>query len=59
MDDSLQKLVKGSEELRSKYRHYFDYVIVNNAIEETVDELIKQMENLYSQPQWVSSSWLL
>lgn len=35
-DESLERLVKESELLQHAYGHYFDYVIVNNDIEETI-----------------------
>ena len=35
-DDSLERLVKESELLQQAYGHYFDLVIVNNDIEETI-----------------------
>ncbi len=35
-DESLERLVKESELLQQAYGHYFDLVIVNNDIEETI-----------------------
>ena len=35
-DESLERLVKESELLQQAYGHYFDLIIVNNDIEETI-----------------------
>ncbi|CAF2337778.1 unnamed protein product [Rotaria sp. Silwood2] len=57
-DDSLERLVKESELLQQAYGHYFDLVIVNNDIEETIRTLQHAIERVSLQPQWVPVSWV-
>lgn len=57
-DESLERLVKESELLQQAYGHYFDLVIVNNDIEETIRSLQHAMEKVSLQPQWVPVSWV-
>ncbi|CAF1045338.1 unnamed protein product [Rotaria sp. Silwood1] len=57
-DESLERLVKESELLQQAYGHYFDLVIVNNDIEETIRELQHSIERVSLQPQWVPVSWV-
>ncbi|CAF3889543.1 unnamed protein product [Rotaria magnacalcarata] len=52
-DDSLERLIKESELLHQAYGHYFDLVIVNNDIEETIRTLQHAIESVSLQPQWV------
>ena len=40
------------------YGHMFDITIVNNDIEETVLELERAIQRLYSGPQWVPVAWV-
>jgi len=57
-DDSLERLVKESELLQQAYGHYFDLVIINNDIEETIRALQHSIERVSVQPQWVPVSWV-
>ncbi|CAF1348408.1 unnamed protein product [Rotaria sordida] len=57
-DESLERLVKESELLQQAYGHYFDLIIVNNDIEETIRELQHSIERVSLQPQWVPVSWV-
>ncbi|CAF1290443.1 unnamed protein product [Adineta steineri] len=57
-DESLERLVKESELLQQAYGHYFDLVIVNNDIEETIRALQYAIERVSLQPQWVPVSWV-
>ncbi|CAF3987334.1 unnamed protein product [Rotaria magnacalcarata] len=57
-DDSLERLIKESELLHQAYGHYFDLVIVNNDIEETIRTLQHAIESVSLQPQWVPVSWV-
>lgn len=57
-DESLERLVKESELLQQAYGHYFDYVIVNNDIEETIRTLQHAIDRVNTQPQWVPVSWV-
>ncbi|CAF1255494.1 unnamed protein product, partial [Didymodactylos carnosus] len=57
-DDSLERLVKESELLHQAYGHYFDLIILNNDIEETIRTLQDSIERINQQPQWVPVSWV-
>ncbi|VDO94971.1 unnamed protein product [Soboliphyme baturini] len=57
-DGSLERLLRESELLRQAFGHYFDYIIVNNDIDETIKHLETLMEKLHICPQWVPVSWV-
>ena len=57
-DGSLERLARESELLEKAYRHYFDYKIVNNDIEETIRTLEKAIDEVCSTPQWVPVGWV-
>ncbi|CAF1221675.1 unnamed protein product [Adineta ricciae] len=57
-DESLERLVKESELLQQAYGHYFDLIIVNNDIEETIRALQYAIERVSHQSQWVPVSWV-
>lgn len=57
-DGSLERLLRESELLRQAYGHYFDFVIVNNDIDETIRQLELIVEKLHTCPQWVPVSWV-
>ncbi|XP_003374567.1 peripheral plasma membrane protein CASK [Trichinella spiralis] len=56
-DGSLERLVRESELLRQAYGHFFDYIFVNNDIDETIKLLELLMEKLHLCSQWVPVSW--
>ncbi|XP_077988061.1 peripheral plasma membrane protein CASK-like isoform X1 [Glandiceps talaboti] len=57
-DGSLERLAKESELLRQAYGHYFDLIIVNNDIEETIKTLENAIDEICTTPQWVPVSWV-
>ncbi|CAJ0575124.1 unnamed protein product, partial [Mesorhabditis spiculigera] len=57
-DGSLERLLKESEILRQAFGHLFDYVIVNNDIDETIAQLERLVEKLNVSPQWLPVSWV-
>ncbi|KAH7719910.1 peripheral plasma membrane protein CASK-like isoform 1 [Aphelenchoides avenae] len=57
-DGSLERLVKESDMMRQAFGHLFDYVIVNNDIDETIKELEMVVEKLSAILQWVPVSWV-
>ncbi|KAM6427219.1 55 kDa erythrocyte membrane protein [Liasis olivaceus] len=56
--ETLQQLQKDTEAIRSRYAHYFDLVLVNNGIEESLEQLQAAFERACSSPQWVPVSWV-
>ncbi|VBB32001.1 unnamed protein product, partial [Acanthocheilonema viteae] len=57
-DGSLKRLLRESEILRQAFGHLFDYVILNNDIDETIHQLELVVEKLNACPQWVPVSWV-
>lgn len=57
-DGSLEKLVQESDALRQAFGHFFDYIICNNDIDETIRQLEVVVEKLSVLPQWVPVSWV-
>ncbi|VDK27790.1 unnamed protein product [Gongylonema pulchrum] len=57
-DGSLERLLRESEILRQAFGHLFDYVILNNDIDETIRQLELVVEKLHACPQWLPVSWV-
>ncbi|VDK70993.1 unnamed protein product [Litomosoides sigmodontis] len=57
-DGSLERLLRESEILRQAFGHLFDYVILNNDIDETIHQLELVVEKLNACPQWIPVSWV-
>ncbi|XP_023212816.1 peripheral plasma membrane protein CASK-like, partial [Centruroides sculpturatus] len=57
-DGSLQRLAIESDILKQAYRHFFDLIIVNNDIEETILTLEKALDNTNNTQQWVPVNWV-
>ncbi|PAV73782.1 hypothetical protein WR25_16302 [Diploscapter pachys] len=57
-DGSLERLLRESDILRQAFGHLFDYIIVNNDIDETIQQLERLVEKLPACPQWLPVSWV-
>jgi len=57
-DGSLQRLLSESELLRQAFGHLFDFVVLNNDIDETIRQLELIVEKLHARPQWLPVSWV-
>jgi calcium/calmodulin-dependent serine protein kinase len=57
-DGSLERLVKESDVMRQAFGHLFDYIIINNDIDETIRQLETVVEKLSAIQQWVPVSWV-
>ena len=44
--------------LRQAYGHFFDLIIVNNDIGETIAKLENAIDTVHSTSQWVPVAWL-
>lgn len=44
--------------LKQAYGHYFDLIIVNNDIDETIGALETAIEKVQTTPQWIPVSWV-
>ena len=56
-DASLQQLIKDSTDLRNRYRHFFDYTIVNQVIDDTVEKIVEHLKEMESASAWIPASW--
>ncbi|XP_072287390.1 55 kDa erythrocyte membrane protein [Pyxicephalus adspersus] len=56
--EALQKLRAESDVLRARYAQYFDLVLVNNDVEQTVNDLLGAFDAACASPQWVPVSWV-
>ncbi|XP_054168761.1 peripheral plasma membrane protein CASK-like [Oppia nitens] len=57
-DGSLQRLTRESLLLQKLYKHYFDFTIINNDIEETAILVEKAFNLIQGSGQWVPCSWV-
>ncbi|KAM9846728.1 55 kDa erythrocyte membrane protein isoform 2-T2 [Aulostomus maculatus] len=56
--ENLQMIQKESDAILTTYRHFFDVVLVNNNVDESVKGVEAAMEQASSAPQWVPVSWV-
>lgn len=56
--EDLKEVTQKAREMEQKYGHLFDAVVVNNDEDMAFFELLRLIEKLDTQPQWVPSSWL-
>jgi len=55
---ALQVIQKESEAIMAMYRHFFDVILVNNDVDESVRGVQEAIERATSTPQWVPVSWV-
>ena len=56
--DEMTKIVDQSEMINRDYSKHFDLIIVNKSVTETYERLMKAVEALSSDSQWVPVSWV-
>uniref|UniRef100_A0A672IG70 Membrane protein, palmitoylated 1 n=1 Tax=Salarias fasciatus TaxID=181472 RepID=A0A672IG70_SALFA len=56
--ENLQMIQKESDAIFKTYRHFFDVVLVNNDVDESVKGVEEAIERATSTPQWVPVSWV-
>lgn len=56
--EALQNIQKESDSILSAYRHFFDEMLVNNDVDESVKGVEEAIERASSTPQWVPISWV-
>uniref|UniRef100_A0A4W6F5A7 55 kDa erythrocyte membrane protein n=1 Tax=Lates calcarifer TaxID=8187 RepID=A0A4W6F5A7_LATCA len=56
--ENLQMIQKESDAIQTTYGHFFDVVLVNNDVDESVKGVEEAMERATSTPQWVPVSWV-
>lgn len=57
-DDELKDIIEKAREMEENFGHYFDMVIVNSDIDKAYNELLKEINTLEREPQWVPAIWL-
>lgn len=56
--ENLQMIQKESDAIQTTYGHFFDVVLINNDVDESVKGVEEAMERAISTPQWVPVSWV-
>ncbi|XP_030649285.1 55 kDa erythrocyte membrane protein isoform X2 [Chanos chanos] len=56
--EAVQAIKKESDAIFAAYRHFFDVVLINNDVDESVKGVEEAMERASSTPQWVPVSWV-
>ncbi|XP_053553659.1 protein PALS1 [Bombina bombina] len=56
--DELREIIEKAREMEQNNGHYFDTAIVNTDLEKAFQELLRLINKLDTEPQWVPSSWL-
>ncbi|XP_005991524.1 protein PALS1 isoform X2 [Latimeria chalumnae] len=56
--EELREIIEKAREMEQNYGHYFDTAIVNSDLEKAYQELLRLINKLDTEPQWVPSSWL-
>ena len=54
----MTKIVEQSEMINHDYSQHFDLTIVNKNVNETYEKLMKAVEGLSTDTQWVPVSWM-
>ncbi|KAF8795813.1 MAGUK p55 subfamily member 5 like protein [Argiope bruennichi] len=57
-DEELKDIIEKAREMEDNYGHYFDMVIINSDIDKAFNELLKEINTLEREPQWVPKIWL-
>ncbi|OCT68847.1 hypothetical protein XELAEV_18040151mg [Xenopus laevis] len=56
--EELREIIEKAREMEQNNGHYFDTAIVNTDLDKAYQELIRLINKLDTEPQWVPSSWL-
>jgi MAGUK p55 subfamily protein 5 len=54
----LQSILEEAREIESKYGHYFDLVLSMTDIDRAFNELMREINALEREPQWIPKVWL-
>lgn len=57
-DDELKDIIEKAREMEENYGHYFDMIVINSDVDKAYAELLKEINILEKEPQWVPTSWL-
>ncbi|XP_043929959.1 protein PALS1 [Protopterus annectens] len=56
--EELRDIIEKAREMEQNYGHYFDAAIVNSDLDKAYQELLRLVNKLDTEPQWVPSTWL-
>uniref|UniRef100_A0A673L688 Protein PALS1 n=1 Tax=Sinocyclocheilus rhinocerous TaxID=307959 RepID=A0A673L688_9TELE len=56
--EELRDIIEKAREMEQNYGHLFDAAIVNTDLDKAYQELMRLINKLDTEPQWVPSSWL-
>ncbi|NXG46104.1 MPP5 protein, partial [Psilopogon haemacephalus] len=56
--EELREIIEKTREMEQNNGHYFDTAIVNSDLEKAYQELLRLINKLDTEPQWVPSTWL-
>lgn len=56
--EELKEVIEKAREMELKYSHFFDATIVNMDPDQAFLELLRLIDKLDTEPQWVPTSWL-
>lgn len=56
--EELRDIIEKAREMEQNNGHYFDAAIVNTDLDKAYQELLRLINKLDTEPQWVPSSWL-
>ncbi|XP_018588951.1 protein PALS1 [Scleropages formosus] len=56
--EELRDIIEKAREMEQNYGHLFDAAIVNADLDKAYQELLRLINKLDTEPQWVPSSWL-
>ncbi|XP_061664032.1 MAGUK p55 subfamily member 4 isoform X2 [Syngnathoides biaculeatus] len=57
-DEDFQEMEEAARKLESHYSHFFDYVIINNDLQESCNQLVTAVRKAQDEPQWVPANWM-
>nr|CAB3263937.1 MAGUK p55 subfamily member 5-like [Phallusia mammillata] len=57
-EDELRKIIESARDIERRYAHYFDETIRNLDLNRSYAELLRLINKLDTEPQWVPASWL-
>ena len=56
--NELQAIIDEARDIEVRFGHHFDKVLVVNDIESAYQELLKEINSLEREPQWIPSIWI-
>ena len=54
----IQSIIEEAKEIETKFGHYFDYILVMNDIDKAYHELLKEINALEKERQWIPKLWM-